>query len=64
MFLADIDLVNYADDTTPYAYNLNLNSVIHQLEESAGKLFKWFTENYLQANPDKCSNEIRKKKGL
>ena len=29
----DIDLVNYADDTTPYAYDLELDKVIESLEK-------------------------------
>ena len=50
----DIDLANYADDTTPYAYDLELDKVIESLEKNIDKLFHWFSDNFLKANPDKC----------
>ena len=48
----DIDLENYAGDTTPYAYDLE-NRVIKLLEENINKLFNWFL-NFLKAKSDKC----------
>ena len=48
----DIDLANYADDTTPYAYDLELDKVIESLEKNIDKLFHWFSDNFLKANPD------------
>ena len=50
----DIDLANYVDDTTPYAYNLELDKVIESLEKNINKLFRWFSDNFLKANPGKC----------
>ena len=50
----DIDLANYADDTTPYTYDLELDKVIESLEKNINKLFHWFLDNFLKANPDKC----------
>ena len=35
----DIDLANYADDTTHYAYDLELDKVIESLEKNINKLF-------------------------
>ena len=32
----DIDLANYADNTTPYAYDLELDKVIESLEKNIG----------------------------
>ena len=49
----DIDLANYADDMTPYAYDLELDKVIESLEKNIDKLFHWFSDNFLKANPDK-----------
>ena len=49
-----IDLANYADDTTPYAYDLELDKVIESLEKNIDKLFHWFSDNFLKANLDKC----------
>ena len=50
----DIDLANYADDTFPYAYDLEHDKVIESLEKNFDKLFHWFSDNFLKANPDKC----------
>ena len=50
----DIDLANYADDTTPYAYGLENEKVIKFLEKNINKLFDWFSDNFLKAKPDKC----------
>ena len=52
--IIEIDIANYADDTTPYALDLKLENVVKLLEENADKLFDWFSNNYLKANPDKC----------
>ena len=50
----DIDLANYADDTSPYAYDLELDKVIKLLEKNIDKFFDLFSDNFLKANPDKC----------
>ena len=50
----DIDLANYVDDTTLYAYGFELDKVIESLEKNIDKLFHWFSDNFLKANPDKC----------
>ena len=49
----DIDLANYADDTTPYAYDLENEKVIKLLLRNINKLFDWFADNFLKTNPDK-----------
>ena len=48
------DLADYADDTTPYAYDLEHDKVIKSLEKNIDKLFDWFSDNFLKANPHKC----------
>ena len=50
----DIDLANYTDGTTPYAYDPELDKVIESLEKNIDKLFHWFSDNFLKANHDKC----------
>ena len=50
----DINLANYADEATPYAYDLELGKVIESLEKNIDKLFHWFSDNFLKANADKC----------
>ena len=50
----DIDLANYVDDKSPYTYYLEDEKVIKLLERIIDKLFDWFSDNILKANPDKC----------
>ena len=50
----DIDLANYVDDTTPYVYDLELDKAIESLEKNIDNLFRWFSDNFFKANPDKC----------
>ena len=50
----DIDLANYEGDTTIYAYVLENENVTKLLEKKIDKLFDWFADNFLNANPDKC----------
>ena len=54
LFTEDLDIANYADDTTPYHCSDNTESVIEMLEIAATKLFQWFKDNNLKANADKC----------
>ena len=42
----DIDLVNYADDTTQYTYDFENEKVIKLLEKFISKLFDWFSDNF------------------
>ena len=56
-----VDFASYADDNTPYFCGCDINTVISKLERSAAKLFKWFSENYLKANAEKCHLLLSKK---
>ena len=38
----------------PYNFDLNLDNVISNLEKSTNSLLKWFTENHMKVNADKC----------
>ena len=48
-----LDIVNYADDTTPYTIGKNINEVIKTLEECTPSLFSWINQNFLKVNADK-----------
>ena len=48
--IIEIDIANYADDTTPYALDSKLENIVNLLEGNADKLFDWFSNNYLKAN--------------
>ena len=52
--IIEIDIANYADDTTSYALDLKLENIVKLLEENTDKLFDWFSNNCLKANLDKC----------
>ena len=47
------DIVNYADDTTPYACGDDISTVITKLQSISTKMFYWFESNHLKANPGK-----------
>ena len=53
-FLKDANLGNYADDSTLYAYNKNLETVISNLRQEFSILSNWFYDNYMVLNPGKC----------
>ena len=50
----ETDFSNYADDTAPYVTGNNLDDVMKKLEIDSNKLFRWFEENQMKANKDKC----------
>ena len=53
-FVNNTNICNYADDTTIYACNSDLNTIINRLEIDSAVLAKWFSENYMKLNEDKC----------
>ena len=48
----DSDTENYADDTTPYGCTSGISTVISELQITASKLFTWFNNNHMKANPE------------
>ena len=54
MHLKDIDFTSYADNNTSYTEHESIDQVISRLEETDKSLFKWFTDNQMEANPGKC----------
>jgi len=47
------DLYNYADDNTLSCSDANIYNVIESLESDSQSLINWFSDNHMQANPDK-----------
>ena len=45
---------NYADGTTIYACNSDLDTIINRLETDSSILVKWFSENYMKLNEENC----------
>ena len=50
----DIDIANFADDYTPYLSAKHVEDVIESLERPSVSLFRWFENNLLKGNADKC----------
>ena len=55
VFVAEsMDIENYADDTTPYAYCEDFGLIINKLEVKANKILQWFIKNITKVNADNC----------
>ena len=52
--LNKIDIANYADDNRSYTSSNDVNGLIKSSEEAFKKLFKWFDDNLMKSNSDKC----------
>ena len=50
----NIDIASYADDNTSYSVGKSQCDLETKLQKTSAKLFKWFHENGLKANLDKC----------
>ena len=53
-FLPNINITNFADDTTPYEINKTVEALIEKLTEDVTVLNIWFENNYMKSNDDKC----------
>ena len=51
--LNTINTSNFADDTTAYVCDINLESVLEKLEENSELARTWFEKNYIKLNTDK-----------
>ena len=52
--LSNYDIASYADNNTSYVPCKTMESFIESLEKIAEEIFKWFKNNEMQANTDKC----------
>ena len=52
--IENTDIASYADDNTPYISADDIDGVIKSLEEASATLFKWFSDNLMKSNADKC----------
>ena len=53
LFTKNSEIVNYADDNSPFACKLDTESVMNKLEIDSKTLLTWISNNVLKANPDK-----------
>ena len=52
--LSNTDVCNFADDTTLYACDIELQNVLHDLEDNSLTAILWFENNYMKLNQSKC----------
>ena len=52
--LEDTDICNFADDITPYVFDLDLNTTLNKLGKNSAIALTWFETNYMKLNSDKC----------
>ena len=50
----ETSVCNFADDTTFYACDQDLESVLRRLEHDSLLAIEWFENNYMKLNADKC----------
>ena len=50
----ETDFSSYAVDNTPYAFGNSIDNVIKSFEDDSISSFKWFLDNQMKANSDKC----------
>ena len=55
LVISNTDFSSYADDNTIYDSGNSIDDVISFLQESAEKLFQWFSHNQMKGNTDKCN---------
>ena len=48
--LSQTDFASYADDNIPYVKATNTDEAITTLENDLIQLFKWFSDNHMEAN--------------
>ena len=54
----------FADDNTPYVSPDIIDVVIKKQETATVNLFKWFADNQMKANQDKCHLVVSKNENL
>ena len=52
--MVNTNVCNFADDTTPYACDIDLETLMHNLENDTMSAIIWFELNYMKLNEDKC----------
>ena len=53
-FTEEAKIANYADDTTVYATENDVNQLLNMLKRETTIVLNWFTSNEMKSNDDKC----------
>ena len=62
--MSDTDFASHADDNTLYVSADTIDEVIKRLQIASVKLFKWFADNQMKVNQDKCHLIISKNENV
>ena len=54
MILKTTIFTGYAEDNTPFVVRENTANVIKEVEDIVENLIKWFSDNQMKLNTDKC----------
>ena len=54
MLVSDIEICNYADDTTLYMSHINATNKISKLYSGISTIAGWFKNSSMKSNSDKC----------
>ena len=54
LILKNVDVCNFADDTTPYVCGESIDKVLRLLEENTELALCWFEKNYMKLNTHRC----------
>ena len=54
LVVKDVKFANYADDNTIHQSGRNVDDVINNLQLSAEKLFRWFSDDQMKGNTGRC----------
>ena len=53
-FIKKTKIANYADDSTTYTSEENIESLLKTLQDETSMVLKWFNVNEMKSNDDKC----------
>ena len=53
-FIKDTNIANYADDSTLYTVERNMEDLLNTLENETSSILNWFRMNEMKPNDDKC----------
>ena len=53
-FIKDTNIANYADDSTLYTVEGNIDDLLNTVENETSLILNWFRMNEMKSNDDKC----------
>ena len=54
LFLNEINVCNFADDTTPFVCHKYLEELVKNFERNTELAIHWFEDSYMRLNTNKC----------